>query len=89
MGAAKRAPRNIPREAGRTGKSTAGNRCEEEEECLSTEPTQTLTNQFPESRFHPITVGHIPLTSAAHPNLDNSFGFCTRCFLRTVLHFIY
>lgn len=41
MGAAKRAHRNIPKEAGKTDRSTAGNRCEEEEECLSTEPTQT------------------------------------------------
>ena len=61
MGATKRAPRNIPKEAGKTGRSTAGNRCKEEEECLSTEPTQTLRSQFPESAFHPTTVGHIPL----------------------------
>lgn len=34
---------------------------EEEEECLSTEPTQTLTNQFPESVFHPTIIGCIPV----------------------------
>lgn len=57
----KKAPRNIPKEAGKTGRSTAGNRFEEEEECLSAEPTQTLTNQFPESVFHPTTIGCIPV----------------------------
>lgn len=61
MAAMKRAPRNIPKEAGKIGRSTAGSRCEEEEECLSTKPTQTLTSQFPESAFHPTTVGRIPL----------------------------
>lgn len=54
-------PQNISREAGKTGRGTAGNRCEEEEECLSTMPTQTATSQFPESAFHPTTIGCIPL----------------------------
>lgn len=46
MGAARRAHRNVPEEAGKTGRSTAGNWCEEEEECLSTEPTQTQVSSL-------------------------------------------
>lgn len=46
MAAMKRAPRNIPKEAGKIGRSTAGNRCKEEEECLSTKPTQTQVSSL-------------------------------------------
>lgn len=87
MGAAKEAPRNIAREAGRAGRNTAGNWCGEEEECLSTKPTQTQASSL-NLLFTHNHWAHSSLTSAAHPNLNSSFGFTWDVF-QDSLHFIY
>lgn len=79
MGAAKEAPRNIARETGRTGRSTAGNWCGEEEECLSTKPTQTQASSL-NLLFTHNHWAHSSLTSAAHPNLNSSLSFAWDVF---------
>lgn len=83
MGAAKEAPRNIAEEAGRTGRSTAGNWCGEEEECLSTKPTQTQASSL-NLLFTPQPLGTFLSDISSPPKLEQLLWLHMGCFFRTV-----
>lgn len=79
MRAAKEAPRNMAKEAGRAGRSTAGNWCGEEEECLSTKPTQTQASSL-NLLFTPQPPGTFLWHQRPTQNLNGSFGFAWDVF---------
>lgn len=83
MEAAKEAPRNIAKETGRTGRSTAGNWCGEEEECLSTKPTQTQASSL-NLLFTPQPLGTFLSDISSPPKFEQLLWLHMGCFLRTV-----
>lgn len=83
----KEAPRNIAKEAGRTGRNTAGNWCGEQEECLSTKPTQTQASSL-NLLFTPQPLGTFLSDISIPPKLEQLLWLCRDVF-QDSLHFIY
>lgn len=75
----KEAPRNIAKEAGRTGRNTAGNWCGEQEECLSTKPTQTQASSL-NLLFTPQPLGTFLSDISIPPKLEQLLWLCRDVF---------